>query len=146
MENLIKINDELAITTNQITADQLQEAALEGYQSVMNLRSPEEEDFVTEEALQVKAAGLQYFHIPIKPGTLTEELAEAVFKHIDEVPKPVIIHCKSGIRSGAMALMSMAKNQHLTAEQVLNKATEMGLNYDKNPKIKEFMTQYLGKK
>lgn len=145
MENLIKINDELAITTNQITADQLQQAALEGYQSVMNLREAEEEDFVPEEPLQVKAAGLQYFHIPIKPGTLTEELAEAVFKHIDEAPKPLIIHCKSGLRSGAMALMSIANKQHLTAEETLHKAREMGLNYDKTPQIKDFMTQYLGK-
>ncbi|MCT7952109.1 protein tyrosine phosphatase family protein [Ancylothrix sp. C2] len=145
MENLIKINDELAIVTNQITAEQLQQAALEGYQSVMNLRAIEEEDFVTEEPLQVKAAGLQYFHIPIKPGTLTKELTDAVLKHIEEAPKPVIIHCKSGMRSGAMALMSIATKQDLTAEETLQKAEKIGLNYDNNPQMKEFLMQYIGK-
>ena len=143
MENLIKINDELAIVTNQITAEQLQQAALESYQSVINLRAIEEEDFVTEEPLQVKAAGLQYCHIPIKPGTLTKELTDAVLKHIDEAPKPTIIHCKSGIRSGAMALLSIATKHHLTAEQTLKEAEELGLNFDKNPQMKAFITQYL---
>lgn len=45
MENVKKINEQLAVATEQLSAEQLQQAAQEGYKSVLNLRSLKKKDF-----------------------------------------------------------------------------------------------------
>lgn len=48
MENVKKINNELTVA-GQITPEQLQQAVEEGFKSVLNLRSPDEEGFLVDE-------------------------------------------------------------------------------------------------
>ncbi|MHC5769509.1 MAG: hypothetical protein ACYTXI_28655 [Nostoc sp.] len=48
MEIVRKINDELAIA-GQITLEQLPQVAQEGFKSVINLRSPDEQGFLNSE-------------------------------------------------------------------------------------------------
>ncbi len=143
MESVKKINDELTVATGQVTPEQLQQAADEGYKSVMNLRDPLEEGFVSEEPLQAEAAGLHYVNVPVKADTLDEELADLVMLRIDDLPKPALIHCKSGMRSGAMALTNIALHEGLTPEETFEKAQDLGFNCDSNPKMKEFVKQYI---
>ncbi len=108
MENLKTINGQLSIATNQVTPTQLQEAAQAGFKSVLNFRSPQEEGFLSDEEKQAEAAGLEYVNIPVKANGITDELAEKIIEQIDQLPKPILLHCKSGLRSGAMALMYIA--------------------------------------
>ena len=60
MENVKKINNNLAVATEQLSAEQLQQAAKEGYKSILNLRSPQEEGFLADEQEQAETAGLNY--------------------------------------------------------------------------------------
>jgi uncharacterized protein (TIGR01244 family) len=110
MENVKKINDELSVA-GQVTPEQLQQAAQEGFQSVLNLRSPDEEGFWEEEQQQVEALGLKYINIPVKISDMKEELATEVLKQIDELPKPALIHCGVSMRAGAMSLTSRHVHQ-----------------------------------
>lgn len=137
-----KINEQLTVA-GQVTPEQLQQAAAEGYKSVLNLRSPDEQGFVQDEQQQVEAAGLQYVNIPVKPNEMTDELTTQVLEQIDNLLKPALIHCASSMRAGAMAFMNVATRQGMTPEEVFEKAGEVGFDCNANPQIKQFLENYV---
>lgn len=126
MKTIRKINDELAIA-GQITPDQLQEIAQEGFKSVLNLRSPDEEGFPIGEPEQVEALGLNYNNIPIKVEAINDEITTRVFRVINELPKPILVHCSSAKRAAALVLMYIAMRQGATFKQAFNQAEQLGL-------------------
>lgn len=144
MENVKKINEQLTVA-GQVTIEQLQQAGKEGYKAVLNLRSPDEQGFMQDEQQQAEVAGLEYVNIPVKPDGMTDELTNRVLEQIDQLPKPVLIHCASSMRAGAMAFMNVATRQGMTAEQVFEKATEAGFDCDSQPQIKQFLESYVSK-
>jgi len=143
MEAVKKINEDVAVATCQLTSEQLQQAKEEGYQSVLNLRTPQEEGFVPNEAQQAEAVGLEYRNIPVSPENMNEELADRVLEEIKLLPKPILTHCKSGLRSGAMSLMYVATQEGMTAEEAMEKGKQLGFDCDKSPQMKEFFQQYI---
>jgi uncharacterized protein (TIGR01244 family) len=143
MDNVKKINDELAIAMNQVTPEQLQQAAQEGYKSVLNLRAPNEQGFSSEEKQQAQNAGLQYVNIPVKVNEISDELADQVLEQIEQLPKPTLTHCKSGMRSGAMTLMYVATRQGMSADEALEKGKKMGFDCDAYPEMKQFFKHYI---
>ncbi|WP_413163691.1 beta-lactamase hydrolase domain-containing protein [Capilliphycus salinus ALCB114379] len=143
MENAKKINDQLVVATNQVTSAQLQQAAKEGFKSVLNLRSPQEEGFLTDEQQQAENAGLQYVNIPVQPDKMTDQLADQIIQQIDQLSKPALIHCKSGLRSGAMALMYVAIQEGMSADAAMEKGQEMGFDCSKSPQMKAFFQSYV---
>lgn len=144
MENVKKINNELTVT-GQVTPEQLQQASDEGFKSVLNLRSPDEKGYWSDEEQQAQALGLDYVNIPVKVDTLSEEQTTEILKQIDELPKPALIHCGTAMRAGAMALMNVATRQGMTPEQAFQKAGEIGFDCSSNPKMKQFFEQYVSK-
>ena len=144
MDNVKKINDELTVA-GQVTPEQLQQAAREGFKSILNLRSPDEEGFLNDEQQQAEAVGLHYINIPVKLTAINEELTTQVLQQIDELPKPVLIHCGTARRAGAMALMNVATRQGMTPEQVFERASQIGFDCSANPQMKEFFKQYVEK-
>ncbi|WP_373529464.1 beta-lactamase hydrolase domain-containing protein [Nostoc sp.] len=143
MENVKRINDQLAVAMSQVTPEQLQQAVQEGFKSVLNLRSPEEEGFLSDEQQQAEIAGLKYINVPVKPDGMSNELADQVLQEIDQLPKPALIHCKSGIRSGAMTLMYVAIQQGMTANEAMQKGKQMGFDCDSSPQMKQFFERYV---
>jgi uncharacterized protein (TIGR01244 family) len=143
MDNVKSITPELFVA-GQITLEQLQQAAHEGY-SVLNLRSPSEESFWHDEANQATNLGLHYVNAPVNLAELTEDYTTHVLQCIDEMPKPVLIHCAVSMRAGAMALMNVAIRQGLTAEQAFEKAREIGFDFDAYPHLKELFKSYIDK-
>jgi uncharacterized protein (TIGR01244 family) len=142
MENVKKINNELTVA-GQVTSEQLQQAVNEGYKSVLNLRSPSEEGFISDERQQAEALGLHYVNIPVKPNEISDELTTEVLKQIDDLPKPALIHCASAMRAGVMAFMNVATRQGMTPEQVFEKAAEAGFDCNANPQMKQFLEHYV---
>lgn len=143
MENTKQIDDELSVAMGQPTAEQLQQAATEGFKSVLNLRSPQEEGFVSDEQQQAEAAGLKYVNLSVKPDGMSDELTDRVLQEIERLPKPALIHCKSGMRSGVMTLMSVATDRGMTANEALAMAKQNGFDYDSNPQMKQFFEHYV---
>lgn len=143
MENVKKINQEIAVATCQLNPEQLQQAAEEGYKSVLNLRSPQEEGFVPDERKQAEAVGLQYSNIPFSPQEITSELADNILQQIKQLPKPILTHCKSGLRSGAMSLMYVATEEGMSAEQAMEKGKQLGFDCDQSPQMKAFFQEYI---
>ena len=84
MEIIRKINDELTIA-GQVTLEQLQQVAQEGFKSVLNLRSPDEEGFLSNEQQQVEELGLYYLNIPVKVATRQGVTLKQAFKQAEEL-------------------------------------------------------------
>ncbi|WP_421654360.1 beta-lactamase hydrolase domain-containing protein [Leptothermofonsia sp. ETS-13] len=143
MNDIKSINDDIAIAMGQPTPDDLQQAAQEGYKSVLNLRSPQEEGALSDEQQQAEAAGLQYVNLPVRPDALSQEQTDQIMNQIDQLPKPLLTHCKSGLRSGAMALMYAATCEGLSAEATMEKGKRMGFDCESSPQMKQFFQQYV---
>jgi uncharacterized protein (TIGR01244 family) len=142
VENVKKINEQLTVA-GQLTPEQLQQAAEEGYKSVLNLRSPDEGGFLSDEGQLAEALGLQYVNIPVKPSEMNDELTGKVLQQIDQLPKPALIHCASGMRAGVMAFMNVATREGMTPQRVFDLAHQVGFNCDANPQMKQFFEQYV---
>jgi uncharacterized protein (TIGR01244 family) len=137
MGNTKKVSDELS-TAGQVTPEQLQQAAQEGFKSVLNLRSPDETGYLSDEEQQVEAAGLQYAGVPVQISEPDHKQVEEAIQEIENLPKPVLVHCGAGARATAIALIATATQKGLTHEQITQKAQELGLNLDQ-PHLKQFL-------
>ncbi|MEH2037843.1 beta-lactamase hydrolase domain-containing protein [Nostoc sp.] len=144
MSNTKKVSDDLS-AAGQLTSEELKQAAQEGFKSVLNLRSPDEAGFLSDEQQQAQAAGLQYANIPLKPSEANQEQTELAIQEIDNLPKPILIHCAAGARAGGIALIANAISEGLTYEEISQKAQELGLNLEQ-PHLKQFLLEkYIAK-
>ncbi|ACC80518.1 beta-lactamase hydrolase domain-containing protein [Nostoc punctiforme] len=144
MSNTKKVSEDLS-AAGQPTPEELKQAAQEGFKSVLNLRSPDEPGFLSDEQQQAQAAGLQYANIPLKPSEANQELTEAAIQEIENLPKPILIHCAAGARAGGIALISNAISEGLTYEEISQKAQELGFNLEQ-PHLKQFLLEkYIAK-
>ncbi|MBD2297435.1 protein tyrosine phosphatase family protein [Nostoc sp. FACHB-87] len=151
MNNAILINDSLT-TTGQISVKQLEQAIQEGYKSVLNLRSPDELGFFRDEQKLAEKLGLYYVNVPVKLEALNEELITQTLKTLEQLPKPVLIHCAAGMRSTGIALLSIAIKEGLNAEQTLAKAKSLGFGFledfngfSVSPRLKQLFVNYVNK-
>ncbi|PMB26521.1 beta-lactamase hydrolase domain-containing protein [Fischerella thermalis] len=143
MENIKYINQELAIALSQPSVAELQQAAEAGFKSVLNLRSPQEDDFLSAEQQAAEVAGLNYVNIPLRPDLLSEELIDQILTQIDQLPKPLLTHCKTGLRAVTTGLMYIATREGMSAEAAFAKGEELGFSYDDKPRMKEFLPNYI---
>ncbi|MGF1602080.1 MAG: beta-lactamase hydrolase domain-containing protein [Thermosynechococcaceae cyanobacterium] len=145
MNDTIQLSDQLTVATTQLNPEQLQALAGAGYRSVLNLRSPSEPGFSTEEQQQVEAAGLQYLNIPVDPAQITDPLTDKILTQMEQLAKPILLHCSSGIRSGAMALIYVAIQQGMSVDQAMAKNRLWGLGLATKPQIQQFVQDYIAR-
>jgi uncharacterized protein (TIGR01244 family) len=89
-------------TSGQPTAEQLATVAAAGYMTVIDLRTPKEDRGMDEEAV-VKKLGMTYVSIPIDgAGGVTFANAATLDKLLSTAKEPVLLHCSSGNRAGAL--------------------------------------------
>jgi uncharacterized protein (TIGR01244 family) len=134
-----KISDELS-AAGQVAPEDLKQASEEGFKSVLNLRVPGESGSLPNEQQHAEAVGLEYANVPLQPSTPDDELVAKALDEIDQLPKPILLHCGAGLRAGAIALIATAKAQNWTLEQLTEKAQEAGLSLDQ-PHLKQFIQQ-----
>lgn len=143
MQNVKRVSDRLS-ATGQVSPDQLQQAVQEGFKSVLNLRSPGEAGYLSDEQQQSEAAGLHYASVALTPSEPDRELVEKALQEIENLPKPVLVHCGAGARAGGIALIATALQEGLTYEAIAQKAQELGLTLDQ-PHLKQFiLDRYTG--
>jgi len=126
MQPIRKINAELAIA-GQISPEQVIQLAQDGFQTVLNLRCPEEAAFPLEELKLVESLGLHDVNHPVEMDAITDEAATRVLQAVQSLPKPLLVHCDNAIRSAAIALMYIATRQGSTLEQAFKQARQLGL-------------------
>lgn len=126
MNTVRKITNELSIA-GQPRLDELQRWAEDGYQSVVNLRSPDEIGFLDVEQQKMEYLGLCYVNIPIQMKDLNLNNLFLLTQKLVRLPKPTLIHCDSGFRSSIVVLMQIATEQGMSAEDAFQKVTKLGL-------------------
>lgn len=136
------VNESFSVA-GQVTPEQLAQASQEGFKSVLNLRSALEPGFAEDEQRQAESVGLVYTHAPLKVDEVTIDQLSHILEELNQLPKPTLIHCAGGMRASAIALLSTAQQEGLTAEQALEKAQELGYDYNLNPKLKQFFEAYI---
>lgn len=98
-----------------------------GYRKIINLRRPGEQSQPLDpdaEGAIVRAAGLEYLHVPVDPKNLDPSSAAAVTKAIEEMDGAVYIHCAAGGRAVTHALLADGKGT--SADAVFAKAEQIG--------------------
>jgi len=89
-------------TAGQPSQAALSAAAAAGYKSVIDLRAPSEDRGLDEKAA-VESLGMSYVNLPVDgSGGVSYANARALDKLLAEAPKPVLVHCASGNRVGAL--------------------------------------------
>lgn len=140
----MKINEDVTVGP-QPSVEELKSLALQGFKTVINFRTKGEQEqplSPDEEGEIVKAAGLQYVHIPVSTQEVGPDTVDR-FRHLyPELQKPVFAHCKSGKRAGAMVMMNQAVEKGLSGEQTLDQATKMGFECDQ-PQLKQLVLDYV---
>jgi len=90
-------------TGGQPSAETVAKLKEMGFKTVVNLRPGDEAPVVEKEKTAVESQGLRYVSIPITPGTFSADDVEAVRRVLDdESAAPVLLHCSSANRVGAV--------------------------------------------
>jgi len=94
----------------QLSPEAMAEAAAMGFKSVVNNRPDFEHgpDQPTSAAIEeaAKAAGLEYRHLPVAGGYQSPEEIEAFAQLLEELPRPLLVFCRSGARSTRLFLQA----------------------------------------
>lgn len=92
------------LTGGQPTEEQLAALAKAGYRTLVNLRTEGENPVSDREAALAEEVGMRYLHIPVAGARgLTEENARRLSEVLeDDDLRPLVVHCGSGNRVGAL--------------------------------------------
>lgn len=106
----------------------LEALAEAGYRTVVNLRPVSEFDEF-DEADVAGGLGLEYVHIPVAGADgLTGEAVEALDRVLaDPQRRPMLVHCGSGNRVGALVAVHAARKQGLGVDAALARGDAAGL-------------------
>jgi uncharacterized protein (TIGR01244 family) len=114
-----------------VTAGQPDHAALQlfadaGFAAVIDMRGPRE-DRGMDEAASVTALGLEYIAFPIVgAGAISFEKAQELDKLLQGVDGPVLVHCASSNRVGALLALRESLNG-ATDEESLEYGRKAGM-------------------
>lgn len=121
------------LSAGQPTAEQLKALSTAGYKAVLDLRAASE-DRGFDEAGLVKSLGLTYENLPITLETLDAAAVERFRALYKNLPRPLLVHCASANRVGALYYTELILDEKLSPEVALEKAKAAGL---KNPQLEE---------
>lgn len=137
-----KVADQVLVG-GQPTDEHLQQAKDRGVKVVVNLRTKGEEKEYATEAAKVESLGMKYVHLPIDGYTgdgLNEESARKLAALLAE--KPLLVHCTSGERVGALFALKAFYVDKLPADAALQVGKDKGITM---PKVEKLVSDVLAK-
>lgn len=115
------------VTGGPPSAAQLRSAQALGYRTVISLLPPEEAD--EGAAQEVEQLGLRFVSIPIAGAEdLDEARALELQRVLRSAERPLILHCASGNRSGALLALAAFHGEGVSAESALELGLTAGLS------------------
>jgi protein tyrosine phosphatase (PTP) superfamily phosphohydrolase (DUF442 family) len=111
----------------QPSPEDLKVARDKGIKAVLNLRAASELDY--DEGELVRKLGLKYHHVPFQgPDMLTDEIFEKVRAILkDKGSRPLLFHCASANRVGAVWLAHRVLDHKVGFDEALKEARTIGL-------------------
>jgi len=144
MQNTVKVSDDVLVGP-QPTREELRELVGEGIRTVVNFRTPGEEDqpmSPEEEAEVVRELGLNYLHVPVSMKSLSTTTVDNLREEFRGMPGPAFAHCRKGKRAAAMLLMHLATEHGWSGEETIERAESLGFAFDQ-PKLGQFVVNYV---
>lgn len=128
MTKFAQLSPALAVA-GALTSEDFAEAARLGFKSILNNRPDYEEAnqlTAREEAALAWRAGLAYRHVPVvKHEVLDAHALDAQEQALGSMPGPILVHCRSGLRSTIMwAALSVRAGAPI--DEVLSAAADAG--------------------
>jgi len=113
-----------------------------GFVAVFNLRQASEAgEELAQEETAVKAAGLNYVHLPFNSRAPEPQVAD---RFLEEIVKPenqpAYIHCGGGPRAAAMWFIKRIVIDSWETEKASAEALQLGLTH---PRLKQFALDYI---
>jgi len=139
-----KVNDEISVAAFDPDQNSFKTFADKGFKSVINLQTEDEDQNVSQEKEKelAKDNNLKYRQIGVSKDNLSEAIVDDFRQELETLPKPIIVHCKSGKRSGAFVMMHIGCQKNMSGEEVIEQAEEMGFECDV-PELENFLKKYV---
>jgi len=139
-----KVNDEISVAAFDPDENSFKTFAEKSFKSVINLQTVEEEQNVSSEKEKelAKDNNLKYRHIGVSKDNLSEAMVDDFRQELETLPKPIVVHCTSGKRSGAFVMMHIGCQKNMSGEEVIEQAEEMGFECDV-PELEKFLKKYV---
>lgn len=101
--------------------------ARSGFKSVVDLREPGEPRGHDEEA-EIARAGLRYLALPVSHESLGDRQFDVLRDFLrDPLNRPVLVHCQSANRVGALLMPYLVLDEHLPVEEAHRRAVDVGM-------------------
>lgn len=115
------------VSAGQPAEEELERLAAAGFRTVLDLRAPDEPRGYDERRV-AERAGLAYENLPVTPHTLGDETYDR-FRELmaDPARRPIVIHCATANRVGALLLPYFVLDLGETPEEALRHAVDAGL-------------------
>jgi uncharacterized protein (TIGR01244 family) len=112
-----------------------------GFKSVINLRLASEEGAqVEDEGIAVKAAGMNYVHLPFNMQAPDPKLVDDFIAAVTlPANQPAYVHCAAGGRAAAMWMIKRVVADHWDEPRALTEANALGLN----DRLRPFALNYI---
>ena len=119
---------EYVATAGQPEEEHLKRLAEAGYKTVVDLRTPGETPRPDEWGMVVRRAGMEYVNIPVGHKNIDDETFDRFRELIrDGGRRPVLVHCSSANRVGALLIPYLILDEGSTPEKAREIAAEVGL-------------------
>ncbi|MDT7830545.1 sulfur transferase domain-containing protein [Pricia sp. S334] len=143
-KDIKKVNNEISVAAFDPDENSFKNFAEQGFKSVINLQTDDEEQNVTSEKEEelAKENNLKYRHIGVSEDKLSEALVDDFRHELENLPTPIVVHCKSGKRSGAFVMMHIGCQKNMSGEEVIKQAEDMGFECDV-PELEQFLKKYV---
>lgn len=132
--------------TGQLLSAQMQALAEQGVMGFINNRPDMEAPIQPlSEELESTAhnMGIDYHHIPMAGG-LTPGIIEASITAYENMPRPIVAFCASGMRSAA--LWAFAHAEKMGVDSVMEAVSSVGYNLEQiRPALMDFVKSKTGK-
>jgi uncharacterized protein (TIGR01244 family) len=126
----------------QPAAADFEAAKAQGVRTVVNLRARSEQGDFDEQGF-VGGLGLAYLHIPIAgPSDLTDEAFASAREALAKAQRPLLLHCASANRVGAMWIPWRVLDGGLALEDAVAEAKTIGL---KSPELEAKARDYVAR-
>lgn len=127
-----------ALASGQPTEEQFRTLADNGVKHIVNLRGPDEQDW--DEAALVESLGMQYHSIPVVGAEgINSENAQTLSRLLADISgEPVLVHCASSNRVGALIAISAHEEQGMDLEAAIAEGKSWGLNQIE-PRVRELL-------
>lgn len=122
----VPFEGEMILVGGQPSPEQFASAQRLGYKTIVNLRLPDEEDNTDPE--QIRNLGMNYVSFPMTGSAdLTEEKVREFAEALEAAETPMMVHCASGNRVGALFAMKAFYVDGLSPEEALEVGRKAGV-------------------